>query len=43
MDIAGAVTDNTSANKLAWKLLQDKYPTKFFYGRTLVAQFINAF
>jgi hypothetical protein len=29
---AGAVTDNTSANKNAWKLLKDKYPTMFFHG-----------
>jgi hypothetical protein len=27
-----AVTDNTSTNKLAWKLLKDKNPGKFFAG-----------
>ena len=31
-NIVGVVTDNTSANKLAWKLLSVKYPQKFFYG-----------
>lgn len=30
--ICGAVTDNTSGNKSAWKLLQLKYPTMFFQG-----------
>jgi Protein of unknown function (DUF 659) len=29
---AGAVTDNTSANKAAWKLLRDRFPTCFFQG-----------
>lgn len=28
----GACTDNTSANKSAWKILKKKFPTKFFYG-----------
>lgn len=31
-DVAGVVTDNTSANKGAWKLLQAEFPQKFFYG-----------
>jgi Protein of unknown function (DUF 659) len=26
------VTDNTSANKKAWCILKEKYPTKFFQG-----------
>lgn len=29
---SGAVTDNTSANKAAWEILQDKHPTMFFHG-----------
>ena len=31
-DVAGAITDNTSANKSAWKILEAKYPDKFFHG-----------
>ena len=31
-EVAGAVTDYTSANKKAWKLLKEAYPTKFFHG-----------
>ncbi|KAI2503210.1 transposase [Fragilaria crotonensis] len=30
--IAGVVMDNTSANKAAWRLLQDSYPSRFFQG-----------
>jgi hypothetical protein len=33
-NFAGAVTDNTSANKKAWKVLHDKYPSRFFQGCT---------
>lgn len=33
--VAGVVTDNTSANKVAWSLLQTKYPDKHFYGNLL--------
>jgi len=29
---AGAVTDNTSANKAAWELMKAKHPSKFFHG-----------
>ena len=29
---AGAVTDNTSANKNAWQILSKKFPTKYFQG-----------
>ena len=28
----GVCTDNTSANQGAWKILEAKFPTKFFYG-----------
>ena len=31
-DVAGAITDNTSANKSAWKILEAMYPDKFFHG-----------
>ena len=31
-NVAGVVTDNTSANKKAWSILQQKYPNKYFYG-----------
>lgn len=31
-NVAGAVTDNTNANKAAWKILEKKYPGKFFHG-----------
>jgi hypothetical protein len=34
-NVAGVVTDNTSANKLAWKMLGKKFPGKFFYGLSL--------
>lgn len=30
--VTGAVTDNTSANKRAWSILEEKYPNKFFHG-----------
>ncbi|CAH1115876.1 unnamed protein product [Psylliodes chrysocephalus] len=30
--VGGAVTDNTSANKVAWKILEETYPNKFFHG-----------
>lgn len=30
----GAVTDNTSANKKAWEVLRDKYPSRFFQSYT---------
>jgi len=29
---AGAVTDNTSANKAAWEILKGRHPTMFFHG-----------
>jgi len=29
---AGAVTDNTSANKGAWEILKGRHPTMFFHG-----------
>lgn len=32
IQICGAVTDNTSTNKLAWKIVQQKHPTMFFQG-----------
>ncbi|CAB4038963.1 Hypothetical predicted protein [Paramuricea clavata] len=28
----GCVTDNTAANKKAWKELEQKYPNHFFHG-----------
>uniref|UniRef100_A0A915JUS9 DUF659 domain-containing protein n=1 Tax=Romanomermis culicivorax TaxID=13658 RepID=A0A915JUS9_ROMCU len=31
-DVVGVVTDNTNANKAAWKILEQKYPDKFFQG-----------
>jgi Protein of unknown function (DUF 659) len=31
-DVAGVVTDSTSANKKAWNLLKAKFPGKFFQG-----------
>jgi len=30
--VAGVVTDNTNTNKIAWNILGQKYPNKFFYG-----------
>ena len=30
--VIGAVTDVTSAHQLAWKLLEEKFPGRFFYG-----------
>lgn len=33
LDISGVVTDNTSANKGAWKILLEKTSGKFFYGQ----------
>lgn len=32
MDTVGVVTDNTSANKSAWKILAERFKDKFFYG-----------
>ena len=32
LDTVGVVTDNTAANKLAWRSLGDRYKDKFFYG-----------
>lgn len=29
---AGAVTDNTNANKKAWKLLEIMFPSSYFHG-----------
>jgi Protein of unknown function (DUF 659) len=31
-NISGAITDNTSANKKAWKILNEKLPSQFFHG-----------
>jgi Protein of unknown function (DUF 659) len=31
-NISGAITDNTSANKEAWKILKEKFPSQFFHG-----------
>ena len=31
-NVAGAVTDNTSANKKMWSILEREYPTHFFHG-----------
>jgi hypothetical protein len=31
-DVVGVVTDNTAANKAAWRLLAEEFPKKFFYG-----------
>ena len=31
---AGAVTDNTSANKLAWRILAERHPSMYFQGCT---------
>ena len=31
-NVAGAVTDNTSTNKKAWRILHDRSPTRFFHG-----------
>jgi hypothetical protein len=33
---AGAVTDNAGANRAAWRLLEEKYPHKFFYGNFVI-------
>lgn len=30
--VAGAVMDNAAANKAAWKILEEKFPNKFFHG-----------
>jgi len=30
--IVGMVTDNISANKKSWKILEQKFPDKYFYG-----------
>ena len=35
-NVVGMVTDNTSANKAAWRLLSAKFPQKFFYGTITV-------
>ena len=32
IQIAGVVTDNTNTNKAVWRMLEDEYPDKFFYG-----------
>ena len=40
MEVVGVVTDNTSANKLAWRLLAQKYPDKFFYGQFCLFTFV---
>ena len=34
LQIAGCCTDNTNANKLAWKILEKNYPSKCFFGCT---------
>ena len=31
-NLIGAITDNTAANKKAWKTLEEKYPQRFFHG-----------
>ena len=31
-DVVGVVMDNAAANKKAWKMLENKYPQKFFHG-----------
>lgn len=31
-NVIGAITDNTAANKKAWKTLEEKYPQRFFHG-----------
>ncbi|RHY22312.1 hypothetical protein DYB36_012356 [Aphanomyces astaci] len=31
-NVCGACTDNTAANKGAWKILEAKFPIKFFHG-----------
>ena len=31
---AGAITDNTSTNKKMWKILKERFPSKFFHGCT---------
>jgi hypothetical protein len=31
-NVVGCVTDNTAANKKAWKELEEKYPNLFFHG-----------
>ncbi len=31
-NVAGVVTDNTSANKKAWEILEKEFPDRFFYG-----------
>lgn len=31
-EVAGCVTDNTKANKKAWRQLEETYPSKYFYG-----------
>ena len=41
LEVAGVVTDNTSANKLAWRLLGRKYPDKFFYGTSKFFVFLK--
>ncbi len=32
VNFVGCCTDNTSANKLAWEILRESYPDKYFYG-----------
>jgi hypothetical protein len=30
--VIGAITDNTATNKKAWKVLEEKFPSRFFHG-----------
>lgn len=32
IQVAGVVTDNMSANKTAWEILESRFPKKYFYG-----------
>lgn len=32
VNLSGAITDNTSANRLAWAILKARYPGTFFHG-----------
>jgi hypothetical protein len=32
---AGAITDNTSTNKKMWKILKERFPSKFFHRCTV--------
>ena len=42
IDIVGVVTDNTSANKVAWKTLSEKTTGKFFYGKIFCIELLNS-